>query len=155
MSHISTIKLLITDLNALRAACADCEVEFKEDQKTFKVYGGRQHRCEHAIVDPTNKRAYEVGVVKCRYDQRTESVVDDHQGDQLCVQHDDWRGGGGMVEKVGPKASKLMQRYGYHATKAVADQNGWQTTEEVQADGSIKLYCEPQQTWGEQEQQAW
>ena len=61
MSHISKIELEVKDLGVLRKACSRLNLEFVQDQKTFKWYG-RDSKCNHAIKVP--EANYEIGVLK-------------------------------------------------------------------------------------------
>ena len=131
MSHITTIEVQVTDLAALAKVCSDMGLELREQQTQYKTYAGRKAACDAAIVDPSNARAYEIGVVK----------KDDH----YTVNYDGWAGGGGMMEKVGTRCSKLMQAYSIEAAKRQAKKLGWKWKEVQQEDGSVELHCSPRQ----------
>lgn len=81
MSHVATVDLQILDLDALKAACEEIGLIWKEGQKTYRWYQkwmndyGKDDaaykngikpedygKCEHAIGTKSN--GYEIGVVK-------------------------------------------------------------------------------------------
>lgn len=88
-----------------------------------------------AIVLPNNKDAYEAGLVK--------------DGDGWKIQVDNFIGGKGMVAAIGHDAGLLMQRYGINAARNAAVKQGMSVREVQQADGSIKLICEPKQVYAQ------
>lgn len=77
MSHITDVKLKVTDLKILDEACDRLGLELKQNQKTYKWYGrylgdsqlAEGHdpktfgQCEHAISVKNAKDAYEIGLV--------------------------------------------------------------------------------------------
>jgi hypothetical protein len=68
MSHISDIALRILaadmQLEAMKEAVGNIEgLEFRENQKTYKVYYNRAH-CDHAIGVKGDSDAFEIGLVK-------------------------------------------------------------------------------------------
>lgn len=116
MSHVTVIDIEIKDLAALRKACADLGLEFREGQTTFKWYGRQMGdypipdgytkadmgKCEHAIGIPNNKDAYEVGVVKNR------------KTGGWHLMWDFFAGGKGLQAAVGNNCGKLTQEYAKH-----------------------------------------
>lgn len=137
MSHISTIEVRITDLDAFEAACRECGVELRREQKRFKNYGGRNSPCEMAVVLPGNERAFELGLVKSE------------DGDGYTIQMDNWQQGYGMNDKVGRDACTLRQLYGVHAATAAAEKLHMKVQRTQLADGSIRLICEPRQQYAQ------
>lgn len=113
MSHVTTIDIVIKDLDALRKACEECGLEFVEGQTTFKWFGKFMNdspvpegyspadygKCEHAIKVPGNKQAYEIGVVQ---NKKTEG---------WSLLFDSWNGGYGLMAKAGAQCGKLTQEY--------------------------------------------
>ena len=134
MSHISQIAIEVKDIDALEIACRERGVELRREQKTFRTFRGAQTKCDMAIVDPTNNRAYEIGVVLGK-----DGVYK--------LQTDEWQGGLGMNEKVGDRAGLLLQRYGLNVAKRQAAKQGWAANEQRLPDGSIRLVCEPKQQY--------
>ncbi len=94
MSHITTIDLMITDLDSLAKACERLGLELVRGQKTFRGYTTGQ--CEHAMRVISQSQAYEVGLSK-----RT-----DGKGYDL-----KWDGG---MSAYGP-AKLLYDKLGYEA----------------------------------------
>ena len=131
MSHISSIEVKITDLGAFEAACTECGVELRRNQRTFRNYGGRNSPCEMAVVLPGNERAYELGLVRTA------------DGQSYAIQMDNWQRGLGMNDKVGTDACTLRQLYGVHAATAAARKQGMNVARQQLPDGSIRLVCEP------------
>ena len=106
MSHISKIELVINDLQCLKSACGRMNLEFRENQKTYRWYGtwignepipqGLQPgKCDHAIHVPN--AGYEVGVI--RQDEKTYFL------------HADMWPGGGLEPIIGKDAGLLKQAY--------------------------------------------
>jgi hypothetical protein len=137
VSHISTIKVQVRSLDALRAACARLGFTFQEAQQTYKWYGRYLYdtrlpegirvedlgRCEHAIQVPG--AAYEVGVVR--------------QGDHYTLLYDFWYTGG-LEPALGKNAERLVQAYTIEAAIEEATRQGYSCWEEGQEDGSVKLH---------------
>jgi len=131
MSHISTVKTAITDLDALEQACKELGLELRREQKTYRTYNKQQNACDAAIVIPGDERAYEIGLVLGK------------DGKTYEVNFDSWNGGKGMVERSGKGCSKIMVEYGRAKTKSIAQSKGWSYREERLQDGRIRCYCEP------------
>lgn len=126
MSHITTLKVEIKDLAALREVCDKLGLEFREDQKTYKWYGHTPNKCDHAIAmkDKKNKSAYEIGVVK--------------KGDSYTLAFDFWNKGYGIEDLAGKDCCNITQGYtrnvAVREAKKVASQNNMTVTEEVDPD---------------------
>ena len=138
MSHVAEIEIQITDLAALAAACRRLGFVFREGQKTYKWYGRWEGdyplpegfsqedlgKCDHAIQVPGAD--YEVGVVKAR------------QGTGYRLLWDFWFQGG-LTERLGSKAEKLVQAYGVEKAKREARKQGFSVYETTREDGSVRL----------------
>lgn len=135
MSHISTLAVRITSVDALAQACRELGVELRRDQHHFTTFAGQQSRCDMAIVDPANRKAYEIGLVA------VEAKGDKPAGWEMQVDH--WGQGGGLYAKLGERFGLLLQRYGIAAAEHKATADGWQSHRETLPDGSIRLICEP------------
>lgn len=117
MSHVSSMKLAINDLDALDKACKALGLELVRDQKTFRWFGRWMNdfdaadaayrngidvkdygKCEHAIRIPGNSNAYEVGIMR-------------NKEGQLVPVWDFFCGGYGLEEKIGKNGSKLKHEY--------------------------------------------
>jgi len=139
MSHVSVVKTTIRSLDILAQAARDCGMQLNLGQKEFKAYyRGEGGGCEHAIVCPDLPQAYSIGVVQA--------------GDGWELKFDSFCGGGGLNNRCGDGAGRLLQRYSYHQAQARAEELGWEVQEETEADGTIKLYCTPQAqaAWAQQ-----
>lgn len=138
MSHVASIEVKITNLEALKAACAELGVAWYEGQKNYKWYGTSVGdyplpagmtvemlgKCEHAIHVPGVE--YEVGVVKLSDGTYT-------------LAFDFWGPGQGLLKKFGDKLGVLTQRYGVCAAEGMAKLKGLPVNRTVKSDGSIRL----------------
>jgi len=139
MSHVTTIKMEIKDLEALEQACLKVGLVFKHNQKNYRWYGRfvgdyREQgtdpkdmgKCDHAIGIPNNNTAYEIGV--CQKDGH------------YVLRWDFWAGGAGLAAVAGDKCSNLTEAYTQvvamkEATK-FAEAEGYTVTSEWDAETS-------------------
>ncbi len=138
MSHITEIKIKVTDLSVLKAACQRLHLDFSEGQKDYVWYGSAIGMipkdqtldtpgiCDHAIKVPGAK--YEVGVRK--------------QGKEYLLLWDNWTGGG-LEQILGENAGLLMQAYGIEKTKREARRKGYLVQETKQDNGVVVLNLSP------------
>lgn len=124
MSHVTTVNVEIKSLTALKKACADIGLEFREGQTTYRWWGRHVGdypipesftkadlgKCNHAIGIPGNYNAYEVGVVQ--------------RGDSYKLIWDFYNGGYGLQAAVGEDCHKLAQAYSKHVAVDAAVQSG-------------------------------
>jgi hypothetical protein len=141
MSHISTVQVIVKDLDALKAAVAALGLEFVEGKTSFKWYsrGGlsfydrdeaqQYDKCQHVIRVPGNDKAYEVGVAPRK----------DGQGWGLLF--DSFAGGRGLMAMIGRNAETLTQQYATEVSVRQMRKAGYRVHQERQADGRIKLRC--------------
>lgn len=142
MSHIETAKVIIKDLQALRAACERLGATLVEGQKTYKWYGfgnggdtlpaevptDALGTCDHAIRVPGVE--YEVGLYRKK------------DGSGYIPLYDFWGGptrGGGLKDRFGNGLTKLVDAYSVETLKAQARRKGYMTRETVREDGKIQL----------------
>ena len=145
MSHVSTIDIDVTDLDALEAACNRLgSLKLMRGQREYRWWGRHEGdyplpqgfaaadlgKCDHAITVVGNDIAYEVGVVARR---------DGRPGYTLLW--DFYNGGYGLESHVGKNCDKLKQAYATEVATRVAKQQGMQVFEQLQQDGSIQLMC--------------
>jgi hypothetical protein len=141
---MTQMKLKIRDLAALADAAPHVGLEFREGQTQHSWYGhfvgdsqppaGRDPKdygkCEHALR-LTDHRAgdYEIGVVKAL------------DGDGYELMMDEWGPGQRLLQKVGPRATKLQQEYAASVAVAKAKQHlrGWAVQRTDLPSGRIKL----------------
>lgn len=142
MSHVATVDLEIRDLGALGEAAKRCGLELKRGQTSYRWYGrsvgdyaipegftaDELGKCEHALCVPGNDRAYEIGVVK-RRDGRPGYVL----------QWDFYAGGYGLQDLAGENCNKLRQAYALTVARKQLMRQGYQVSEQRQADGSVVL----------------
>ena len=102
MSHITTVKTQIKDLDSLEVAAAQCGLQLIRGTQPgalrYKWYGAPKP-CDHVLrVMGGSERTYEVGVVA--------------QGDgTYSLAYDPFANGYGLMDAIGPNASKLHQNY--------------------------------------------
>lgn len=137
MSHVSTLDVVIDDLDALKKACELVGLEFVEGQRTFRWYGRWMNdyaaddaaykngikpedygKCEHAIRIPGNSKAYEIGVAR-RADGK------------LTLVWDFYCGGFGLEEKIGKTGGLLRREYALQVGMKAMQKKGFKTSREV------------------------
>ena len=125
MSHFTTIKTEVRDLDALHDACAEMGIELLPEIRC-RGYGG------------TNRTAHRIIRLKGPYDI---AVDESESGDGSFALTTDWWGG--HVEKeVGAGYCRLLQGYGVHITLREARSRGLRAARRLEADGSILLTLE-------------
>lgn len=153
MSHVTTIDLLIKDLDALEKACAPLGLELRRGQKTFRWYGkwmndygaedaAYKHgiaakdygKCDHAIAVKGNNHAYEIGLIK-REDGKGYSLAWDF-----------FAGGYGLCEKVsysGAGAKDADKLKDWYAAEVAAKQMRLQgfAVKSEQKNGKVLVTC--------------
>ena len=120
MSHFTTIKTQIKDIEALRSACAELRLVVKQNAMA-RGYYENQIKGDYVIK------------LKGPYDIAVNQQPDGSFG----LTADLWQG---YVEKeVGTNYGKLMQLYAVHKAMREARKKGHLTRRQPQKDGSIKL----------------
>jgi hypothetical protein len=148
MSHVAKIDLVISDLDCLEKACAECGLILNRGQTNYRWYGSWQNdysaedaaykhgikpedygKCSHAISVPGNSSAYEVGVVK------------NPDGEGWVLIWDFYSGGHGLQQLLGgPKdANKLLTSYSKEVILAKADEMGFTYDWEKDENGEIEI----------------
>ena len=120
MSHFTTIKTQIKDIEALRSACKELNLPLLQ-KADARGYAGEVRRGDYVIqlAGP-----YDIAV--------------NQQPDQCNGLTTDWWNG--YVEKeVGQEYSKLLQLYAVHKASIEARKKGYSVLRRKQQDGSIKL----------------
>ena len=137
--HISTVKLEVRSLEALKLACQRLGLEFREGQTTYAWFGKSVGdaplpegftqedlgKCSHAIYVPG--ASYEVGVV--------------FRDGIYRLMWDSWHSGG-LEAALGPDCNKLRQAYGVEAAKMEAQRQGYSCWEDLREDGSVRLHIQ-------------
>jgi hypothetical protein len=120
MSHFTTIKTQIKDIDALRSACAELGLALEKDSEARGFY---QNKIKGDYVIR----------LKGPYDVALNQQPDASFG----LTSDFWEG---YVEKeVGPKYGRLLQLYAVHKATHEARKRGHLARRSQQQDGSIKL----------------
>jgi hypothetical protein len=138
MSHITTIKTEIRDLDALKCACTECGAVFVEGQTRYRWFGEsvgdyplpegitkeQLGKCSHVIRVPGVE--YEIGVVQ-------------KPNGHWTLAYDFWGPGQGLLQKFGEGCQHLMQLYAVHKTIHEAQKKGYTAQRQQLKDGSVKL----------------
>lgn len=120
MSHFTTIKTQIKDIDALRCACDELGLALVQDGKA-RGYANNKSKGDYVIQ------------LKGPYDIALNNQPDGSFG----ITADLWEG---YVEKeVGKNYGRLMQLYAVHKATREARKKGHLTRRSQQNDGSIKL----------------
>ncbi len=147
MSHVVDLNIEIKDLDSLKKACEDLNLEFVEGQTTYKWFGSYMGdsplpegftaqelgKCEHAIRVPGNSKSYEIGIVK-RKDGRGYTALWDF-----------WQGGYGLKEKIHDtqgipnNGDRLMQSYSTQVSIKQVKKKGFTVTKTISANGEVIL----------------
>ena len=120
MSHFTTIKTQIKDIEAMRSACAELRLGFEQNAEA-RGYEGNKTKGDYVIR------------LKGPYDIALNQQPDGAFG----ITADLWNGH--VEHEVGPKYGKLLQLYAVHKAIREARKKGHLTKRSQQQDGSIKL----------------
>ena len=126
MSHVAKIELEIQDLETLKQACQRLNLEFVENQETYRWYGKYMGdsplpegftpedlgKCHHAIR--VEGASYEIGVL--------------HRQGKYQLLWDSWQSGG-LERVLGPGAGRLKQAYAIERVAKEARLKGYRLTE--------------------------
>lgn len=120
MSHVTTVNLKVSNLEALKTAAERLGAEFREGQKSFQTWFEKQP-CAHAIRVPGSK--FEVGVMNAvngTYDLRYDRDGDGRKIVQMFGQ-DDYRLRQEYSAVVTEDNAKDLARKGYRMTRETLD----------------------------------
>ena len=151
VSHVSSLDLIVKDLEALEVAAKACGLEFRENQRSWRWFGRWMRdyhapdaafnhgvapadygRCSHALSIPDNPAAYEVGVIACPGGYR---LAWDHYDREL-MRHIARSGKGAL-------ADKLVQGYAAEVARKAAAKLGHRHLDETTLeDGSLRIRYE-------------
>jgi hypothetical protein len=135
MSHVAKIELEIQDLETFKLACQRLNLEFVENQQTYRWYGRYMGdapllegftaedlgNCQHAIRVPG--ASYEIGIV--------------HRQGKYHLLWDNWQSGG-LERQLGPGAGRLKQAYGIERVRQEARLKGYRLSEK-QMNNTVQL----------------
>lgn len=145
MSHVVSLAVKVKSLAALKLACKEVGLEFMEGQTSYKWFGRSVGdyalpkgftaqdlgKCVHALKVPGKATAYEIGVVPSK----------DGKGFELLF--DFWMNGYGLMEVVGPNATKLIQAYSKSVikreNKELVEEEGWTVQTKTLSNGKIQV----------------
>ena len=123
MSHFTSIRTEVRDLEALNDACVEMGLRLLKDTPC-RGYAGATRMAGHVIQ------------LKGPYD----IAVDPADGGRYGFTTDWWAGH--VEQEVGPAYGRLLQSYGVHKTIRAARSRGLRTTRNLQSDGSVVLTLE-------------
>ena len=123
MSHFTTIKTEVRDLDALNDACAEMDLKLVPSA-ICRGYAGAVRKAGHVV---RLKGPYDI-------------AVDPAEGGGYGFSADWW--GGHVEEEVGAGYGRLLQSYGVHKTLREARMRGLRATRQLEADGTIVLTLE-------------
>jgi len=134
MSHVVAIKTELTDLAAVKAACKELGLVFKEGQKTIRWFGEWMN--DYAAADA----AYKLGIKPEQYGTADHAIEVPGSGYDVGLLRNPETGGykiyfdffgqdGAKIQKaIGEGGEKLLQRYAVIKTENTAKAKGWLTT---------------------------
>lgn len=143
MSHVVSIKTVLTDIEAIKRTCKELGLTFKENQKTYAWWGSsvgdyplpegftkeQLGHCEHAIGIPGT--TWEIGLAQPT-GQKGLRMLFDFFGSK----------GTPILQAVGGQnADKFTQLYAVHKATLEAKKRGLTVTRKAGANGSINLVC--------------
>jgi hypothetical protein len=131
VSHCVTINTELKSLEAIRLACKQLNLVWREGQKHFAWFGtsvgdyalpqgfkaSDMGRCEHAIGIPGTE--WEVGVVRCR---KADGTPD--EGYTLLFDFFGFKGGPILTALGGQQANKFVQEYAAQQSVLLAQKKG-------------------------------
>lgn len=148
MSHVASVDLFVTDLDALESACVALGLELIRGATTYQWFGTwmadygdatraaalKGHdpqkfgQCEHKIrVKGAPGTVYEVGLVR---------RLDGKAGYDLL--YDNWCRGCGLEEVAGKDLVRLKDEYGYATTAKVLTKKGYKVARASDAKGRLQ-----------------
>ncbi len=120
MSHFTTIKTQIKDIEALRQACAELGLALEQNAQA-RGYASNQIKGDYVI---RLKGPYDIALN--RQPEGSYSLTDDQWGNYV-------------EDEVGPQHGKLMQLYAVHKAMREARKKGHLARRSQLQDGSIQL----------------
>ncbi len=142
MSHVVSIAVELTDLEAIKATCKELGLTFKQGQQTYRWYGysagdyplppgftaADLGKCEHAIEVPG--AGYDIGLARNK------------NGKGWTMLFDFYGPGQPILKAVGgEKAHKFTQLYGANKATLTARKLGCTVKRTAGKNGSINLVC--------------
>jgi hypothetical protein len=125
MSHFTTIKTQIKDLDALRDATVEMGFQLLKDSNC-RGYAGVNRKAPHVIQ---LKGPYDIAVEPSKENDGSYGLTTDW-----------WDGH--VAKEVGTGYGRLLQSYGIHKAILEARSRGLRSTRRIEADGSVLLTLE-------------
>jgi hypothetical protein len=144
MSHIVSIATEIKDIEAVKRACAELGLVFKENQTTCKFWHAQQHTCTHAIELPKGSLPYAMELGLVRQASGSYSLVGDELlrlgAEDEAYHEKGWpkRLVGTDTNPLGTNFNKLLQLYGVAKATIEAKKRGYLVTRS-QVPGTNKI----------------
>lgn len=150
MSHISTVDLVIEDLDALAEAAGKLGLVLHRGATSYKWFGrfvgdyndpqvqelgipvSEYGKCQHKLSVVGNEHAYEIGLAK------------NPKGRGYVLLFDHWGGGSGLMEKVstvgsrGTDCNRLKQEYATEVARRQLRRQGYRVRE-IREKGNVRL----------------
>ena len=145
MSHVVSIKTEFRDLAAVKAACAELGLTFKEGQKKIRWFGKWVNDYDAADA------AYKLGIKPEQYGTCDHAIEVPGSGYDVGLLHnpetngyklyfDFWGGHGKAIQNaIGNNGETLLKYYAAHKTTMEAQKKGWLVTRSIKPTGEIKL----------------
>jgi len=144
MSHVVSIKAELRDLAAVKAACLELGLKFKENQKTIRWFG--------RWVDDYDRdnAAYKLGIKPDQYGTSDHAIEVPGCGYDIGLLQNpetggyklyfDFYGQGRQIQQViGTNGQKFLQIYSAHKLTMESKKKGWLVNRQHQTNGDIKL----------------
>lgn len=130
MSHVATINLQFSDLDALGKAANDCGLELERDAKSFTYYMGQTAPCVHRLsLKNAPAGTGQIGIRYTDAQQRTYQPA-----------YDSYGAGARLANACGgQELPKLKQRYAAHVSVAELRRKGYSPRIIDQEDGTVRV----------------
>ena len=138
MSHTTTIKSSIVDLDALDAAVKSLGGQLIRNVTEFTQYTGKG-RCDHVIRLPSVR--YEVGVARNTEQNKYDLLYDPYGYDPYGFDHSPRHDGHQLERRFGKGLSTLTQHFNVERTARLCQQHGKQVRRVTQPNGTISIYA--------------
>ena len=126
MSHIATLKVQITDLDALEVAAGKFAAELRRNVHDFKAYPGTQTRCQHVISLKGDRVAYEIGL---------RQLPQSAEGYEFAFDTYD----GKLERAFGAGMTQLRNEYTAVVAERQLARRGWRTRRDVDTKQEIRV----------------
>lgn len=137
MSHVVSIKTELRDLAAVRAACAELGLTFKEGQKTIRCIGAWRGNDSGIAKELLGTSDHAIEVPGSNYDI---GLLLNPQTGGYRMYFDDWGHNGKAIQAaLGKNGETLLKYYASNKTMIEAKKKGWLVTRTIKPTGEHKL----------------